>query len=324
MIEILREHIDEIRELRYGGMKMKDLAAKYNVTYSTLTHFLTTNRIVLNPKQIEPEVIEKIINDYNNGISYELIAQEVHMDKEAVRNILTTNSIDIRDKSHSHRLYSVNETYFDEIDEPNKAYILGLLYADGNVSDYKGHYSLRLKLQDRDMDILYKINDIIHNERPLMFINCCERENVRNQYLLQVDNRRMITSLMKYGVVPNKTDKVEFPTFLRDDLYRDFIRGCIDGDGTLSHDPKRHSIGLCGRDKLVLGVKNYLENKLNVHFTVSKGNEAMESFISISSAGYNQVKKICDYLYKDAELYLNRKYGYYLYMYTNESKSFVA
>lgn len=48
MIEILRQNEDEIKELRMNGVKMKDLAKKYGVSYSSMTHFLTTHQIVLN------------------------------------------------------------------------------------------------------------------------------------------------------------------------------------------------------------------------------------------------------------------------------------
>ena len=324
MIQILRDNVEEIKELRLSGMKIRELADKYNVSYSTMWHFLTTRRIVLNAKPIEQSVINKILSDYIDGVSYETIAKDVHMDKESVRCIIENNHVLIRDKSHSHRKYKINEEYFDSIDNQNKAYILGLLYTDGAVVCINNHYCMRLKLQDRDMDILYKINNEIENERPLYFVNCSMLPNIRNQYEIIIDNKHIVESLQRWGIVQNKTCIIGFPDFLSDDLVRHFIRGCFDGDGTISHNPKEHSASITCNGPLVLGIKDYLEKKLNIHFSVIDPHCKSESIRCISCRGGKQVKKLLEYLYEDANLYLNRKYGYYLYMYGTHNKSFIA
>ena len=53
------------------------------------------------------------------------------------------------------RKYNVNDNYFDVIDNQNKAYILGFLYADG--CNYKnGYFKIDLQEEDKNMLEVFK------------------------------------------------------------------------------------------------------------------------------------------------------------------------
>lgn len=316
MIEILRQHEDEIRELRMQGMKMKDLAEKYEVSYSSMTHFLTTHRIVLNPQSINEDIIKEVIDKYDNNIRYDFIAKELHMDKETVKNIIEKYGNGVRSKSDAFQYYTINQHFFDEINTPVKAYILGLLYTDGNRNKRKNHYQITLKLQDRDVDILYKIKSEMNYNRPLKYIEESKNNsNSRNQYALIIDNKQIAISLEKWGIIPNKTKTLVFPNFLSEELIPHFIRGCWDGDGTISHNLKEQRAGFIGTYNMCIGIKQFLENKLDVHFSlIKKSSNSMNNLYSISIHGGKQLKRFLDFIYKDSTIHFNRKYSYYRYM----------
>lgn len=316
MIEKLRQHENEIRELRMNGMKMKDLAEKYGVTYSTMTHFLTTHRIVLNAQEIDNNKIEYIINKYLEGVRYDYIAKEMHMDKEAIKNIILQSGNKIREKSDAFQQYHINQNYFDNIDSPEKAYILGLLYTDGNRNKRNNHYQIVLKLQDTDVDILYKIKDCLEYDRPLKFSEESKKHpNIKDQYSLIIDNKQIATSLERWGIIPNKTKTLSFPTFLSDELIPHFIRGCWDGDGTISHNLKEQKASFIGTYDMCMGIKNYIENKLDIHFSFKNvPSLSMDNLCTIGVSGGRQLKKFLDFIYKDSTIHFNRKYSYYRYM----------
>lgn len=316
MIEILRQHEDEIRELRMQGMKMKDLAEKYEVSYSTMTHFLTTHRIVLNPQLIDKDIIKEVVDKYDNNIRYDFIAKELHMDKETVKNIIEKYGNGVRSKSDAFQYYTINQYFFDEIDTPVKAYILGLLYTDGNRNKRKNHYQITLKLQDRDVDILYKIKSEMNYNRPLKYVEESKNNsNSRNQYALIIDNKQIATSLEKWGIIPNKTKTLVFPDFLSEELISHFIRGCWDGDGTISHNAENQRGGFIGTYAMCSKIKEIIENKLGVHFSITKQKSlTMDNLYSISIKGRIQLKKFLDFIYNDSTIHFNRKYSYYRYM----------
>lgn len=326
MIEILRQHEDEIRELRMSGMKMKDLAKKYNVSYSTMTHFLTTHQIVLNKKPISSDVENEIINRYLQGDGYEYIAKDYHMDKEAVKVIITKSGNNIRSLSDIRQRYSINQHYFDEIDIPEKAYILGLLYTDGCRCDRDMHYQIVLKLQDTDVDILYKMQECLQSNRPLKYIITEPKMfpngkiySPKNQYALIIDNKQIATSLEKWGIIPNKTYTLKFPDFLPEKLYPHFIRGCWEGDGWISKSSKDKGCGFMGTYDLVNYIREYTENLLDIHFSIFHRKEyKMENLYTISLHGGKQVKQFLDYLYQDSTIHFHRKYACYRHIVYNE------
>src|SRR5258706_15879796 len=113
---------------------------------------------------IKLEIIQEIINFYLKGKKLEEISEIYGICEESVRNILNKNNILRRTHSESCKRYSMDETFFEKIDTEEKAYILGLMYSDGNINR-RGDKKLRgfeLALSgDGELKLLQKIKDII-------------------------------------------------------------------------------------------------------------------------------------------------------------------
>lgn len=108
---------------------------------------------------------EDIIQLYKIGYSTNEVAAIYDVDHNTIADIISKLYF-IRSKSEQHRQYTINEHYFDEIDTPNKAYILGFLYADGTNN---GSDTVSLSLQERDVGILQKIQREIGSNAPLNY-----------------------------------------------------------------------------------------------------------------------------------------------------------
>lgn len=144
----------------------------------------------------------------------------------------------MRTYSECNRRYKINEHYFDKIDTSNKAYILGLLYADGcNNID---HYSITISLQEEDKHVLEFIKNELEYYGPLRF-NELSKKNPKhkNQYILCINNEYMSKRLNELGVVNAKSLILTFPNFIEDKLLPSFVMGYFDGDGCISYDEKR-------------------------------------------------------------------------------------
>jgi hypothetical protein len=76
-----------------------------------------------------------VCREYVAGDSILKIAERHDICPATVSNVLRRNNMETRDPAQVARRYTLNEGYFDEIDTADKAYFLGLLYADG-YSDY--------------------------------------------------------------------------------------------------------------------------------------------------------------------------------------------
>ena len=289
--EYLYKNKEDIFNKRLSGMLIKDLAALYNVNRCTMGNFLSENNIQLY-KPFGEEDVSDLIQDYNDGFSLCKTARKYHISPYKVAE-------------------GLKEQYFDVIDTPNKAYILGLLYADGTRD--KGSNNVAISLQERDKKILEQINQEIGSNRPLRYIDNTKKKDAKrvNQWRLDFCNERMAKSLFEYGLVPCKEFKTTFPKQIDEKLWRHFIRGYMDGDGCILKGECKWTV--TGNRPLLLFIKDYLQQKLNIYVQDFVHHNGRSHIIRVS--GGRQVKKLLNFLYEDAEMFIERKYKIYLQKY---------
>ena len=76
------------------------------------------------------------------------IAKKYGVWSNAINGLLRRRGIKIRERGEAHRIYPINENFFNNIDSEEKAYTLGLFYADGSVNEKKGvfiHNDIRIR-----------------------------------------------------------------------------------------------------------------------------------------------------------------------------------
>lgn len=120
---------------------------------------------------------------------------------------------------------TLNEDYFNEIDSPNKAYILCFIYADGNINKT----NLTITIAERDMEILNFI------KKELEFNGEIKVRKIKNNNYasLIISRKKLIDDLKKIGVVENKTYISKELPIIPNIYIRDMIRGLFDGDGSI-------------------------------------------------------------------------------------------
>lgn len=258
----------------------------------------------------------EIIDKYINGMSINKLSKEYKLDWHFIERILIKNNITIR------KQYKINENYFDLIDTPNKAYILGFLYADGcNSSNYnKKRYCVTITLQSSDSQILYDIKNEIGYEAPIKFreYDGCERVT------LDICNKHMVLKLHEFGLIPNKTLTLKFPEWLNKDLYSHFIRGYFDGDGCITSNNRKVSpqlaASIVSTTDMCKSIADVVFNKCNAMAHIydvghEKCNNTIKTFML---TGNLQCKRFLNYIYQDADLKLLRKYQKYIDWYSNK------
>lgn len=258
---------------------------------------------------------KEIIDKYNNGVSINKLSKEYGLDWHKIEGVLIQNNVEIR------RRYKINESYFDQIDTPNKAYILGLLYSDGsNTSNYQNkRYCITITLKQDDYKILEDIKNEIGYNAPIKFRNY---NNVPTA-TLDICNKHMVLKLHDFGVVPNKTLILKFPDWLDKKLYSHFIRGVIDGDGCITQRTRdvasQLSVTITSTQDMCKNIANIVCNYCNINTHVydvghASCNSKIKTFVV---SGNLQCKEFLDYIYQDANLKLNRKYQKYIDWYSD-------
>ena len=195
---------------------------------------------------------------------------------------------------------------FNNIDSEEKAYWLGFLYADGYVSSI--HKQVEISLKGEDFNHLVKFSKFLHDEREnpvkLSTIKVGEKTFSRCRYI--VGNCEFHTRLCELGCIPKKSLTLTFPNvhiFLNKELIFDFVRGYIDGDGSLSNtNSGRLQISIIGTIEFLNEIKKLFPEFGEIY--TDKRNPNVHEI----ACSANNADKVANRLYKNATIYLDRKY----------------
>lgn len=299
MKKIEKETELQIIEFYNNGNSMKATGLEFGISPVTVKNVLDRNNI---QKRTSGGIYklpnEEIINKYKSGLSCNKIALEYGVTFHTISNILKKYNIK-RDNIY-HNLNLI-ENYWENIDSFDKAYFLGFLLADGNITKNQ----VKMELSKKDEEILYIFNNYTNSSNKIISI---DRKNKGKFSAFSVKRKKWIEDLSKYGMVPNKTFITEIPK-LNLDLMPHLIRGLIDGDGWITC--KGNQIGFCGTEKCVTQLRDYLVSTLGV-FNVKIIHQNTNVW-QVSWSSKRDIKLIGEYIYKDKhDCFLLRKYKNYL------------
>lgn len=284
---------------------------------------------------------ENMVNDYLNGMPFnEMFIKYNIKGNKPIYRVLKENNIEINRNPHIirydeqmlsvfnerfcdaiHGEYVVlphsdeygtsffNINYFNSINTPEKAYILGLLYADGNINQEINRVSI--SLQDIDKDILDEIKAVLEIEKPLRLIDYnSKNKNWHNQYCLAVSNKHFANALFNHGLIPKKSLVLKFPRNLPLYLYPHFFRGYMDGDGNISKSTRDRRVRFVSSESFCEDAKLFIETQLQINASIKDcKNNLLTKELCIS--GGIQAKTFLDWIYLEADMYIKRKYDIY-------------
>ena len=189
---------------------------------------------------------------------------------------------------------------FSTIDSEEKAYWYGFLLADGGL--YKNE--LRLKLGQIDEDHLRKFCAFIGAD-PRQLIRV-ERHETTGRLLCKVtlSSVEMVISLKAHGMDYRKSGHERVPRFAIEDdaLAVPFLRGVFDGDGCIRSNFQHLSL---------VGSKELLEfaSSLASRLTSARSATIYDHQTYHKAFWYGHDKHLlADMLYRDASVYLQRKF----------------
>lgn len=237
-----------------------------------------------------------------NECSLVKLSKIFHISRGKFSKWLKEEGVSVINKQNNSKVIS---DIFDVIDCEEKAYWLGFLYADGYVG--KNGY-IELGLQARDKKHVEKFSAFINSNAKISY-----REDT-NSYRICFTNRHMNKRLNELGVIPNKSLQLtKIPNELTLELTKHFARGFIDGDGCLRLTYQTTGTP-CPRLTITSGSPNFvidLYEKLNWKAKKPKKDKRSKHAYNFEWAGL-YVESMLDELYKNATVYLERKYEKYI------------
>ena len=287
----IKQIIDEYNQ----DISCTKIAKEFNVSTATISKLLKDNGVnVINKQNLITFSPKDIISDYNSGISVIKLIKKYHTSYDTIKKIFDKNNITIVNKQNRTKF---NESIFDNIDSEEKAYWLGFIYADGYISSRDNTFELSLALKDKEH--LDKFNVFMQHEN-----NNVKTDSFRCRW--SVVNKHLWETLNNYGCTPRKSLTLKFPDisiFSSKSLVRHFIRGYIDGDGSI----------MINKPILeILGTVSFL-NSLQQYLPYS-GSIIHDKRSKVHCVRYGCTPAVANIeaVYYKANIFLTRKYNKYL------------
>lgn len=250
-----------------------------------------------NIKEFDCDCIEDIIDAYNQGFSMREIAQYSSLSESSIRTRLLNNGIQLRGL---HSTGKRDENYFNVVDTPEKAYLLGLIQTDGNVRMTERNASLSIT---QHKDYSWYIENMLH-----LFSDKVTKINDNNCHQLMIGSKDIVSNLISIGIVPNKTyvqtkeDAEKLWNTIPEEYKGDFIRGLIDGDGWVRYFTQKRgvnescNIGLCSKNETIIDIViKFIGDKFDYH----PGKRYDNSVYKFSITDKNKSIEIGKFLYKN-------------------------
>jgi hypothetical protein len=297
--------IDRCIEEYKNGESLRSICKCTGVNRAILTNIVVYNGIGIRGGKSTPNVgkgtISEYIHMYNRGMSTIDIEKNYGISREFLSYVLRKEGIAIRIDG---RLYTDNPTAFSAIDDEMSAYVLGFFYADASIESNGKRHNVDITLAYRDYDHLCRIRDWISPDRVVKKRNAiCNGKNYPACRLI-VCSKTIVDNLIVLGCTPKKSPTLMFPTEKQvpKNLLRHFMRGYLDGDG---------SVGNYKQPSVVLdGTMDFLTKYFGVlseyGVTMPKVTKPSGCY-HVSKGGRNQLRIIHRFLYEDSHIHLERK-----------------
>lgn len=199
----------------------------------------------------------------------------------------------------------VDESYFKKW-SANMGYLLGFILADGCIiqGTYKGYSdSLRFGVQSRDRDVLEKIKSELKSEHRL--------SQNKNAVHFCIASQEIVNDLKRLGIIYRKSLKEIVPK-VPPKYVKDFIRGVVDGDGSLWLDKRNYpTLSVAGGENTLRFIRDHFFTKFKLYSKLSRSTYSKDAKKYLYQISYrcSPAKKLINYIYSDANLYLNRKHA---------------
>lgn len=198
--------------------------------------------------------------------------------------------------------HTVNEDFF-KIWSPDMAYVLGFIFADGNINwkPEKSYRALTITTAERDKEHLERIRSKLKSTKPLLY-----SESTKS-YRLIVNNITICTDLMNLGVIPRKSLSVKFPE-IPEDMLSYFIKGVIDGDGTIRYVSRKRSPYF--EIRIASGSEQFLKTmteKIELKTGITGQVKNVRNNLFILRYTCRKALNLAEWIYNDGQLHLTRK-----------------
>jgi len=305
--EMLSGYHDEIVKLCNEGVNYQEIAKQVGTSRWKVVEYCKKHGLYERTKvEPTPELNEEILRLYEEGVSSPKIAKQVGVSKWYVLQVIPQAEKKTKAFYNTH---SCNYQFFENIDNEVKAYFLGLFYADGYNN--QKNKSIRIGFANKDLELLHKFVEAIESTHPL-YVRKDKKYTDGTFTCVTISSTILSADLAKHGCVVAKTHVLNKMPEMPEELYRHFIRGYFDGDGsvyyTQSGNVDKITLSWTGNKPFLEDVQAYLIKELEVSKTaIYISHPDRNNLIGDLRYSNGTATKIHEWMYSDCQYYSERK-----------------
>lgn len=207
------------------------------------------------------------------------------------------------------KLYKTNDAFFKE-DTEKSFYVAGFIVADGYLHREKNRnrYRISIELSSKDEDHLNKIRTAMSSTAKIFRRRRYDPRfmEISNVSSIGINSKEIYEDLPKFGIVPNKSKIYKIPEWIKDHpLKSHFMRGILDGDGGFCFKDNHIQFYIYGTYDELDVYNEILSKECNLNKNKISKNRGC---FTLQYASQQDVINIIKFLYKDANIFLDRKY----------------
>lgn len=257
---------------------------------------------------LDKEIIEK----WKSGMAAKAIGYQLGIDAKTVQGRLKINNLEY--KPRPFRVYRYKSSLFKEVNTPEVAYWLGVLYADGCICG--NALTLCLKGGRSETELLKKFVLFVGAGNKIQKFSFHQttvegKVVIRHAQSVKITSKPITDNLSALGCVPRKSLILKFPTEKQvpKKLLSHFMRGYFDGDGSVGIYNTYGQFSLVGTPEFLQKYKSLLESFICQRpvgqIRPNNGSALTHSYSCHNSLVLMSIRK---FLYRGARgLFLSRK-----------------
>ncbi len=306
-----------IKQLYDQGVHLNDIAEQTSSSTVTVKKVLSSFGVdYTSIKQQDYQMrLTKVIELYNQGKPQVFLEKELKLTRKTIRELLKSAGLQYRTQSDQHHIRyntEIDHNAFDQL-TPESLYWTGMVYTDGNVG--KKEASIELTQHTNDISHLEKFKLFLKSSRKItlnkggnssLYKGRSIPKHAETHGRIRVNSKQIHNKLIELGVTPAKSLTAKPHDLLK--VSKDFWRGCVDGDGGVYNYEATPQMMLCGTLETIFDFIIFCSKETGIKEKYpSKCSSSGESLFQVHYYG-EDCKKILTLLYKDAPVYLERKY----------------
>lgn len=259
----------KIRELYATGKYTRPELAQFfpGRTADQCVSYLHRNKIVLDNHVFwTKEEDEKLIKLCNEGkVKFEDMYK--FFENRTVHSVMNRAAKLGIGSNYSHKKYSFDENYFDELTLEN-IYYGGFFAADACIQKIYHKYKFEWTICEKDLSHMLEFRDKIKSDYPISSYahsSPAYSDRIYRQYKISINRATKWAEKLKehFGIVQHKTKRFPPPNLKNNIQKLTYLKGLVDGDGFVCTSGKKQvfMIGICSCNKeILIWIKDFIDN----------------------------------------------------------------